>query len=139
MEKIIKHKLKKYEKEIDRLMDKNGGELTADHIVEAARSNKNPLHCYFTWNDNEEAHLWRLHKARMLFGYVVQQINVKGDINKKVFRKYIQVINSNKLSVYVPTKVAIKTKNYASQIVADCITLSNALTCKLQLFQNEIL
>jgi len=66
--KINKRTLKTYEKEIDRLMDKNHGELTPELIVTAARDKKNPLHTYFTWNDMEEANLWRLHKARVLFG-----------------------------------------------------------------------
>ena len=135
MTKIKQAKLKKYEQEIDRLMKKHQEQLTPQQIVDNARSETSPLHDYFTWNDTEEAHLWRLHKARLLFGCVIKEIRVKGESQPKEFRKYINVKTVQQESVYVPTEVAVKTTSYRQQIIDECIKTSETLTDKLKVFK----
>lgn len=48
------------------LARKNGGLLTAEAVVEAARPEESPLHDWFTWDDSEAARQWRLQQARQL-------------------------------------------------------------------------
>jgi hypothetical protein len=49
-----------------KIADANEGELKPEAVVEAARSNRNPLHKFFEWNDERAAHLHRINQARTL-------------------------------------------------------------------------
>jgi hypothetical protein len=53
---------------IERLksLERKGGELTPDAVVEDAKNKTSPLHRYFDWKDREAAHKWRLEQARTL-------------------------------------------------------------------------
>jgi hypothetical protein len=52
--------------ELETIRLKNGGLLTEESILSAAKSKKHPLHDRFTWDDTEAARQWRLEEARDL-------------------------------------------------------------------------
>jgi hypothetical protein len=63
---------------LKRIAKCNGGVLTAEAVVEAARNVHNPLHSSFTWDNTEAAIKWRLHQARNIILRVkVEVANVK--------------------------------------------------------------
>src|SRR5262245_44057464 len=45
---------------------KRDGSVTASAVVDAASKESSPLHNYFTWDDSEAAHQYRLTQARTL-------------------------------------------------------------------------
>ncbi|MBF0399980.1 MAG: hypothetical protein HQL90_04360 [Magnetococcales bacterium] len=50
--------------ELESIANANGGVLTPDAVVDAARSESSTLHRYFNWDDTEAAHMYRLAQAR---------------------------------------------------------------------------
>ena len=54
------------EKELQRIAESNDGVLTAQAVVEAAKSARSVLHNQFTWDDSDAAHQYRLWQARQL-------------------------------------------------------------------------
>lgn len=52
--------------ELEAIRLANGGLLTEEAILTAARAKKHPLHDRFTWNNTEAAKQWRLEEARSL-------------------------------------------------------------------------
>lgn len=62
-----------------KISDSCGGIINPDAVVSAAKAENSPLHKYFTWEDNEAAHQWRLHEARMMLRVVVQYIGKDED------------------------------------------------------------
>lgn len=57
-------------RELERLTKVNGG-LTADNVVDTARSTASPLHEFFEWNNTVAAQQYRLEQARHLMRSVV--------------------------------------------------------------------
>lgn len=53
-----------------RRIEEEAGTLTPDHVVEAARSKKNPLHKAFEWDNNKAAQEYRLTQARSLIASI---------------------------------------------------------------------
>lgn len=67
--------------EIERLAEANGGEVTAWHILDAARNPASPLHPKFTWDDEAAAEQYRLQEARGIVDAVkVRIIRVDGEL-----------------------------------------------------------
>jgi hypothetical protein len=58
------------------------GRLTPDAVVEAAADPDSPLHCHFTWDDEEAAALYRVEQARML----IRSVRVDLKIGQAVVR-----------------------------------------------------
>ena len=52
--------------ELEYLVERNGGTITPQIVVEAARKEKSVLHSYFDWNDTTAAFQYRLEQARRL-------------------------------------------------------------------------
>ena len=130
-----KHEI--YKKELEKLFIENDGELTPVKVVESAKKKNSPLHDYFVWDDNDAAKLWRLHQARLLFGYIkVDLSNIKEE--RKQVRIAVQVINNKKESVYVPTMNAVRIKSYSRQLVDEIIQELNTLNNKMILFKQNL-
>ena len=55
---------------LEALADKAGGDLKPDAVVEAARSEKHPLHVHFEWDDKLAAEAHRLDQARNIIRIV---------------------------------------------------------------------
>lgn len=49
---------------IEKIRSSKGGACSADDVVAAARSARNPLHNLFEWDDSQAAHEYRLQQAR---------------------------------------------------------------------------
>lgn len=52
----------------------NGGRLTPELIVEAARPRRSVLHTEFDWSNESAAHKFRLEQARQLITYVTVRV-----------------------------------------------------------------
>ena len=59
-------KMRRYSVALQKLADKNGGQLTAEIVVEDGRKPRSHLHDWFKWNINEAANLYHLEQARKL-------------------------------------------------------------------------
>lgn len=60
----------KQAEEIGKYLDSLGGRVKPEQLVKLAKSPKNPLHKYFTWDVRKAAEKWLLHEARNLIGCV---------------------------------------------------------------------
>lgn len=58
------------------LGDKNGGRLTPELVVDAAKDKKSPLHSQFEWDDKKAGHQYRIEQARTLIRSVQVVITV---------------------------------------------------------------
>ena len=58
--------------ELERIRTKHNGRLEPDWVVHAAKSDKNPLHGLFEWNDTVAAQNYRVSQAR----HVIRSIEV---------------------------------------------------------------
>lgn len=67
--------------EFEKLMSKDHeGLLRPEAIIELASSPAHPFHKYFTWDDDEAAHRWRITEAQMLirsYKIVIEPLSVK--------------------------------------------------------------
>lgn len=68
------------------IYEKNDHQLTAENVVETARSTKNPLHKCFEWDNKKAGEQYRLHQARKIISCVtvVKHIGNK-DVSVKAF------------------------------------------------------
>ncbi len=57
---------KAMETELNLLMKQHDGLLTAEAVLEQAEQPSSALHTFFTWDESEAAHKWRLVEARQL-------------------------------------------------------------------------
>jgi len=74
-------------REVNRLKEKHGGELTADQFVAAAKAKRSPLHELLNWDDSQAAHEHRLAQARgVLRAFVIVRPAVdRPDIKTRAF------------------------------------------------------
>jgi len=73
-------------KEIETIRKKNGGEVTADAVVERAKALRNPLHNDFEWDDSVAAREHRLATARYIMrSFVVVRKEIKTDRPQRVY------------------------------------------------------
>lgn len=76
---------KAMETELNLLMKKHGGVLTAADVVVQAEDPTSALHAFFTWDDDEAAHKYRLIEARQLITSIrIIQEGQKGKIRSLV-------------------------------------------------------
>ena len=59
---------------LEKIRSRNQGVLTPDDVVKDASSKTSPLHAYFTWDDSEAAHRYRLDEARSLIRNVKVEV-----------------------------------------------------------------
>ena len=93
-------------REVERIRAKNGGNATAEAVVEAAKSKRNPLHEEFEWDDEAAANEFRLTQARSLLRSIhvirdevasdrpqriYEVVTIRGDDEKKVRKVYQSV------------------------------------------------
>jgi hypothetical protein len=73
-------------REVERVRAKHGGEATAETVLQAASSKRNPLHGEFEWDDPTAAHEYRLEQARRLLRSIeVIREDVKTDRPSRVY------------------------------------------------------
>lgn len=74
------HLRKLMETELNLLMEQNNGLLTAEAVIAQAENPGSALHTFFTWDDDEAAHKWRLVEARQLITSIrMTQVGVGED------------------------------------------------------------
>jgi hypothetical protein len=65
------------------IREANGGVLTAQAVVDAARDPLHPLHQHFEWDDEKGAEKYRVSQARQLIRIVkLVYIDKRGDVQK---------------------------------------------------------
>jgi len=104
------------------------GELTPTVIVEAAMSEKSPLHRYFDWDDSTAASKWRLQQARFLVCSVVT-VSVDGEETTPV-RSFVSVDNN-----YESLQVVMSDDGMRSQAIIDVQSAIKSLRDKLKSFE----
>jgi len=57
--------------ELERIRERNGGQLQTEAVVKAAASKRSPIHGAFTWDDSKAGHMYRLWEARQFIRMVV--------------------------------------------------------------------
>lgn len=75
----------------------NGGLLTEESVLEAARTPNSPLHDHFTWDDGEAAERWRLEQARRLIMRV--KVSIVQKDNKPVRVREFVSLPSDRVAV----------------------------------------
>ncbi len=78
------------------ITEKNGGRLTPNHVVDAARSSNHPLHQHFEWNDAQAAEAYRLDQARS----IIRVVRVVDDEARDGTSRAFMSINDNNGQAY---------------------------------------
>lgn len=103
--------------ELQRLIDKNGGQIKPLFVVESARKRSSPLHKYFDWNDTVAAGRWRVHQARSLISWVQIEL-IKG----KSSRAFVNIDDvSTGQQVYLSLERALSDSVLRKQLLVDSI------------------
>lgn len=84
-------------KELESVRKRNGGLLTAEKVIEAARPEESPLHEDFTWDDEVAGHKCRLQEAEGLIRSF-----------KIVEREITREVRSYGVCYYTPSPLAPK-------------------------------
>lgn len=107
---------------IEAVRTKNGGDVTADAVVEVAKSKRNPLHPEFIWDDTEAGHQFRLTQARkMLRSFVV----VRGEIATERPQRVYEIVKVPQKEDEKPTRK--NTYRTVEQVMADPDTRAELL------------
>ena len=85
---------------IQKMVDENGGGITAEQIVEAAKDVNSPLHKEFQWDDSVAAHQYRLHQARTMLAKFKLIVRVDNNAAHNKIRQFTYVKPEHR---YVPT------------------------------------
>ena len=81
---------------LNEIAKRNGGRITAEQLVDAARDADSPLHDYFEWDDSTAAHQWRITQARALIGSA--RLNITIDSRKISCTAYVRDPSVDKMS-----------------------------------------
>jgi len=65
--------------ELQRMSKTNGGKITPEELVQAARDENSPLHHFFEWDDDKAAEKYRLMQARTL----IRSCRLNVTVNKR--------------------------------------------------------
>jgi hypothetical protein len=110
------------------IAERNGGQLTPDVVVRAAKAKTSPLHSHFTWDDSEAARAYRLVQASFLIRKVKVRIEVEPEKTLSV-RAWMNVSpgevegkedQPEAARVYVPVRVAME--QYREQVIAQAVS-----------------
>ena len=99
--------------ELERIRITNGGFLTPEAVVSAAKDEDNPLHPYFTWDDTEAAHRWRLEQARKLIRLSVTVIKQ----DTQPVRAYVSLLNDRGKNGYRATIDVLSDEDLRDQLL----------------------
>jgi hypothetical protein len=78
-----------YEKALERIADRHGGELEPIHVIREAKKPDSVLHDWFEWDDTKAAHEYRIDQARKLIASV--RITVEHDGEEIESRKWVHI------------------------------------------------
>ena len=102
---------------LERLTKKAKGTLATEEVLKDAKNSTSPIHKYFDWNNSTAAEKYRLQQARQLMGSIMEVVVIGKE--QKVTRSYYSIVDSSKKNKYVPVEIALTTKKYTHQIIAE--------------------
>ena len=104
------------------LAKQNGGILTAEAVVDAARPEDSPLHSSFEWDDSEASRMWRLHQARNIILHVKVEMTGGGSEPITV-RAWASLTTDREREGggYRETVAVMKNKTMREQLVSDAL------------------
>lgn len=70
------------------------GLLVPEEVVSAAAAEDSPIHGYFTWDNDEASHQWRLHEARALIRHV--EVIFPDDKQETPVPKYVSLMSDRR-------------------------------------------
>ena len=100
--------------ELERIKSRNGGEIDANTVVEAARSKRSPIHRDFEWDDAIAAHEHRLETARKM----VRSIEIVRKEAPNISARAYEVTVSRESTLESPKKAYRSTEEILSDPVA---------------------
>ena len=110
-------------KEFEKI-EKKDGTITKESVVETAKSEKNPMHELFEWDDEIAGEKYRIHQAGYLIRMLVKvAANEPGEEVKKPIRAFVSV----KPTSYTKKGEFIDTFKALSQEDTRKVVLQNAL------------
>lgn len=100
-ERAVAHLRKLYERD---------GKLTAESVLDSARSKRSPLHTRFEWNDTVAAHEYRLEQARQMIRLCVTVVE------GQTVRAFVHVRSAG---TYAPTEEVMATTDWRDEVLRD--------------------
>ena len=125
---------------IKKISDELDGEITAEILLDRAKSSKSQLHAFFNWDDTEAAYLYRIIQAKDLIRRC--KVTYLNDFNEVItVRAYVNVRDENKADEddmvtdesrgkYVTFAKALNIPTYNEQMMQQC-------TRDIAIFQNK--
>jgi len=114
----------------------DGGEVTAEAILNDAKSPKSPLHDFFEWDDSEAAKKFRIHQARYLAGNIAEVMIIEGKQSEQ--RSFFNVSKGKNETVYVTVQKAISNDGYKQQLLDRLIRHLQNTTDVMKLFKEHV-
>lgn len=112
----VKIDAEKAGKELSTLEFENNG-LTAEAVVERARSHNSSLHDHFEWDDAVAAEEHRLTQARELIGAITVHVIKRPEAAPMPIRAFVNVIEQDARH-YISTTRAMSDDNLRQQVIA---------------------
>ena len=108
--------------ELEKIKQKGGGDLTADAVVRAAKSKRNPLHDEFEWDDAVAGHKFRCIRARTMIASVQVRYSEAPDVPTRQYN--VVVAESHEAEkppkkVYRSTSDILQDPELRAQLLAD--------------------
>lgn len=98
--------------ELERLQRANGGRLTPEAVVEAAKDPDSPLHGEFEWDKAKAAHQHWLHQARMLIADLTIETS-----EEKTIRAFVNVTRGGERE-YADTRTTLSDPELRAQVLS---------------------
>ncbi len=124
-------------KEIMRIKNKNGGDVSPDSIVAEASRKTNPLHVLFTWDDSEAAHKYRLSEA----GSLLRAIEITYVELPEQPRRAFEVSykkpsgRQDKQTLYTTAEEAAADPDNHAKLIAEAVRTLMAWRCRFRYLQ----
>lgn len=130
--------------ELNRIAVANRGRLTPEAVVRNARSERSPIHKYFTWDDTKAAEKCRLFEASMLIRSVKVNVEMHDQDEPIKTRAFVNVQSNEpeeddelgcKPGVYVPLEIALDVSDYRTQMLENASRELNSFRHKYAVLQ----
>ena len=118
-----------YGRELKRLVDKNGGMLTTELVVNAASDPQSPIRRFFEWDDKRAAGSWRLRQANKLINFIAVEVMVKGKRHRIPFMESVQIEvktpqgGTEIIRRYITVKTLEREPEARGQVAADAVAM----------------
>jgi len=116
-----------------KLREKNDGFVSARQVVEAARSEKHPLHDDFDWDDGRAAELYRETTARSIIRSLRVEVRIIGEEKPSEPQRVHVAVRTekknadDKLRRYADIKDIVSDEEYRNQMLFDAFRLLSGI------------